>query len=76
MTVKNYSKFNSLIIFLIAPVHWDLFNIGFKCTEATSFEAASKPLLLILRKSRSLKIFLFLDKNLTLNQSNQIIYWN
>ena len=30
MTAKNYSKITELIIFLIDPVHLDLFNIGFK----------------------------------------------
>ena len=28
MTAKNYSKITELIIFLIDPVHLDLFNIG------------------------------------------------
>ena len=71
MAVKNYSKINSLITFLIFPVHWDLLNIGFKCREATSFEAASEPLLLTLSKSRFLKRYLSVDNNLTLNQTTQ-----
>ena len=74
MTVRNYSKIKSLIIFLIVPVYWDLLNIGFKCREATSFEAASEPLLLLLSKSRSLKRYLSVDNNLTLNQSTQRLY--
>ena len=73
MTVTKYSKINSLIIFLIAPVHWDLLNIGFKCRKATSFEAASKPLSVILSKSQSWKRYLSRD-NLILNQSTQKLY--
>ena len=74
MTVKNYSKTISLMIFLVALVQWDLLNIGFKCREATSLKAASEPLLLILSRSQSLKIYLSVDHNLTLNQSTQEIY--
>ena len=51
MAFKSYSKINSLRIFLIVPVLWDLPNIGFKCREATSFETASE---LFLSKSRYL----------------------
>ena len=74
MTVKNYSKITSLIILLIVPVHCDLLNFGFRCREATSFKYASKPLLLILSKSRYLKRYLSVDNNLTLNQSTQRLY--
>ena len=74
MTVKNYSKIISLMIFLVALVQWDLLNIGFKCREATSLKAASEPLFLILSRSQSLKIYLSVDHNLTLNQSTQEIY--
>ena len=44
MAVKNYSKTTSLITFLIVPVHWDLLNIDFKYSEATSFETDSETL--------------------------------
>ena len=74
MTVKNYSKIISLIIFLIVPVPCDLLNIGFKYMEVTFFEAASEPLLLILSKSRSLKKYLALDNKLTLNQNTERLY--
>ena len=74
MTVKNYSKINLLIIFLIAPVHCSLLNIGFKCRETTSFEDASELLLLILSKSRSVKVYLSGDNRLTSNQSSQRLY--
>ena len=74
MTVKNYSKIISLMIFLVALVQWDLLNIGFKCREATSLKAASEPFLLILSRSQSLKIYLSFDHNLTLNQSTQGLY--
>ena len=55
----------------MVPVHWDLLNIVSKCKEATSFEAASETLLLILNKSRSLKRYLSVDNKLTLNQITQ-----
>ena len=74
MTVKNYSKITSLVIFLIIPVHWKLFNIGFKRREAASFEVAFELLLLIVSKYRFLKRYLVdlsLDNKLTLNQSVQ-----
>ena len=74
MTVKNYSKIISLMIFLVALVQWDLLNIGFKGMEATSLKAASQPLLLILSRFQSLKIYLSVDHNLTLNQSTQELY--
>ena len=74
MTAENYSKITSLIILLIVPVHWDLLSFGFKCSQATSFKAASKLLLLILSKSRYLKRYLSVDNNLTLNQSTQSLY--
>ena len=75
MTVKNYSKINLLIIFLIAPVHCSLLNIGFKCKETTSFEDALELLLLlVLSQSRSLKIHLSADNMLTLDQSTQRLY--
>ena len=67
MAVKNYSKIISLIIFLIAQVQSDLLNIDFKRRKATTFKAAFEPLLVILRKSQSLKRYLSVDNNLTLN---------
>ena len=69
MTVINYSKITSLIIFLIVPVHLDFLNNVFKCEKATFFGAAFEPLLLILSNSRSLERCLSEDNELTLNQS-------
>ena len=74
MAVKNYSKIKSLIIFLIVPANCSLLNIGFKCRQTTSFEAASELLLLILSKSRSVKVYLSGDNRLTPNQSTQRLY--
>ena len=74
MTVKNYSKITSLIIFSVVPIHWDLLNVGLKCREVTPFEAASEPLLLILSKSQSLKRYLTVDNKLTLSQNPQRLY--
>ena len=34
-------------MFLIVLINWNFLNIGFNFREATSFEAASEPLLLI-----------------------------
>ena len=59
------------MIFLIVPVHWDLIHIDFECREATSFEAASEPLLLVLSKPRYLERYLSVDNKLNLNQSTQ-----
>ena len=59
------------MIFLIVPVHWDLIHIDFECREATSFEATSEPLLLILSKPRYLERYLSVDNKLNLNQSTQ-----
>ena len=41
MTVQNYSKIPSKIVFLVVLVHGDLLNIGFKCREASCSEDAS-----------------------------------
>ena len=68
MTVINYSKITSLIIFLIVPVNLDFLNTVFKCEEATFFGAAFEPLLLILSNSRSLERCLSEANKLTLNQ--------
>ena len=67
MTLKNYSKITPLIILVIVPVYRNLLNIGFKCREDTSFQAALKPVLLILSIYRSLKRYLSVDTKLTLN---------
>ena len=67
MTLKNYSKITPLIILVIVPVYRNLLNIGFKCREATSFQAALKPVLLILSIYRSLRRYLSVDTKLTLN---------
>ena len=73
-TVINCSNITLLTIVSIVSVHWDLLNIGFKCRKATPFGTASEPLLIILRKFRSLERYLFVDNKLTLNESPQRLF--
>ena len=55
-------------------VKWDFFNISFKRGGATSLKATSKTFLLSFSKSQSLKRYLSVDNNLTLNESTQRLY--